>query len=141
MTHLLFILFLGMTAFVPFQIFGQETQKAETPHPTRDLKNQMRSIASALAEIESLKSADPIPWDQVKSKTKSIQKNLLSVKKSQVNASAQAYLGRLTSMVAELEILESKKDTKMFDRIPSMTQTCYQCHKAQGVLGITEIKH
>lgn len=139
-----FIQFFSLVMFCVMlsgNLFGQESQKAGSPHPTPDIKNRMRLIASALAEIESLKSSDPLPWNLIKSKTQSIQKNLISVKKSHLNASAQAYLGRLTSMVAELEILESRKDPKMFDRIPSMTQTCYQCHKAQGVLGIMEIKH
>lgn len=122
-------------------LFGQESQKLQNPHPTDELKKQMIEISSTLSEIQSLKSTNPIPWSQIKSKTQSIQNNLLSIKKKEMDANAQAYLGRLISMVAELEILESKKDSKVFDRIPAMTQTCYQCHKSKGVLGITEVKH
>ncbi len=133
---LLFFLF-------PFSssLFSQESQKSENPHPTPLLRKHMRAIAVALSEIESYKSSDPIPWKTIQEKTKIIQNNLISIAKNNPNSATQAYVGRLTSMVGEFEILEAKKDSKLFDRIPSMTRTCYQCHQSHGVLGITEVKH
>lgn len=135
---LFWVLFL---TFFSLPVSGQESQASQNPHSTSELKKQMLAISTALSEIESFKNTSPIPWALIKNKTQSIQNNLVSIKKKEVNANAQAYLGRLISMVAELEILEVRKDPKVFDRIPAMTQTCYQCHKAKGVLGITEIKH
>lgn len=118
---------------------GVSPARAEGPHP---LKQYMISFETLLADLQMLKGSDtPTDWKAVDGKLKQLRKNLSDMQKSDEGSGYHLFLDRLSSSVGELERLDRKKDPKLFDKVPLITQSCFQCHATHHALGITDTKH
>jgi len=126
-----------LTALPIFQASGAAPDSS--PPQVSVLKKSMISFQDSVAKLQMLQSKNE--WDQVAAALKSLRASVEALKRSDPGLEYPGAILKVSLIVSEMESLQKMKDPALFDKIPSLTQSCLQCHSAHRVLGVTDTKH
>ncbi len=127
-------------------LIGPVLGHAQVPTPVQPssaerLKQTMIQFQLLVSKMQMLKDQTPVPWPVVNQNLQLIGRNVQNMQKFDSQGSYGPYLEKISSIVNEMGQMAAKQDPTLFTKIPSLTQSCFQCHQTHGAKGIEDYKH
>ncbi len=121
--------------------FSVGAQNSVQPSQAERLKQTMIQFQLLVSKMQMLQSQNPISWNLVNQQLQSINNNIQVMQNFDSQGNYGAYLQKISSIVNEMKQLAAQKNPALFEKMPSLTQSCFQCHQTHGARGIEDYKH